>query len=347
MPSKIELLAKCKELKLKSCTGKNKEELINILEENGILFEKKETIQVEEKEGKLFDPVIHELCQKVKKDTRRKVCSNCHELGHDKTSDRCLYNKEIDNKNREKIKHHILENKCDEEKLAEDMGISFFKYKSLYNEIPLDDILQMQEIKKEEINKTIDNVTYNCELCNKVQYNNFVSGREWKEYKCICDICWISFEEERDKLWKKVIEYTKINNCSICNIKKIHPNQRFHYDHISMFDKVDTIYCMVNRCTDISIIKKELDRCQLVCISCHSLITHFENKFIFTKIKCKLIKQLKKNKITEIEYEQECQKYNILYKEKMNKIYDMIRCKQREKPCMSNLDIQHDFDDNR
>ena len=45
MPSKQELLNKCKELNLKGLTGKNKDELIKILELKGIIFIKTENIK--------------------------------------------------------------------------------------------------------------------------------------------------------------------------------------------------------------------------------------------------------------------------------------------------------------
>lgn len=239
MPSKQELLEKCKELKLKSCTGKNKDELIKILEESGYVFGKQEYIEIEEIEITPFNSVINQLCQLIKKDTRRKVCPNCHELGHDKASDKCLYNIDLDNKNREKIRQIILKNENDnDEKIAEELGISIGKYRSLYNEIPLDEILVAQEITEEDMIQTLTRSSYECTLCNKKQYNPYISGREWKEHKHICDICWLDFDKERESIWNEIMEYTKKKNCNICNISKIHSTQRFHYDHINMFDKV-------------------------------------------------------------------------------------------------------------
>lgn len=326
MPSKQELLEKCKELKLKSCTGKNKDELIKILEESGYVFGKQEYIEIEEIEINPFNSVINQLCQLIKKDTRRKVCPNCHELGHDKASDKCLYNVDLDNKNREKIRQIILKNENDnDEKIAEELGISIGKYRSLYNEIPLDEILVAQEITEEDMIQTLTRSSYECTLCNKKQYNEHVSGREWKEHKHICDICWLDFDKERESIWNEIMEYTKNQKCNICNISKIHSTQRFHYDHINMFNKGDTIYYMVSKGCEISLIKEELDKCQLVCISCHSMITKFENKFIFTKIKSKLTRQLRRKQITEEEYNVECIKYNKIYEDKMTKIYSMIR----------------------
>jgi hypothetical protein len=336
MPSKQELLNKCKELNLKGITGKNKDELIKILELKGIIFEadilfiKPENVKQQENPlNQYMYDLMNELCSLIKKDMKRKVCPNCHELGHDKASNTCIINIKLDNINREKIKQYIILNpECDDSQISEVLGINITKYKTLYNSIPLNEILESQEITEEYFDKVLNYSRYNCSLCNKIQYNSNISSREWKETKNVCDICWIQFESDRDVLWKQIMDYFIINKCNICNIEKTHKSQRFHYDHINMFNKESSIYEMVNRGDDINLIIHELNKCQLVCISCHSIITHMERKFIFTKIKINLNKQLKRNTITEEQYNLKCDEYNILYKNKMSYVYEMLRSKK-------------------
>jgi hypothetical protein len=327
MPSKQDLLNKCKELNIKGLTGKNKDELIKILELKGVLFIKPENIK--QIEDSYMSDLMNELCSLIKKDMKRKVCPNCHELGHDKASNTCIINIKLDNINREKIKQYIILNpQCDDSQISEVLGINITKYKTLYNSIPLNEILESQEISEEYFDKVLNYSRYNCSLCNKIQYNSNISSREWKENKNVCDICWVQFECDRDVLWSNITDYFKINKCNICNIEKTHKSHRFHYDHINMFNKESSIYEMVNRGDDINLIILELNKCQLVCISCHSLITHMERKFIFTKIKIKLNKQLKRNTITEEQYNLKCDEYNILYKNKMSYVYEMLRSKK-------------------
>ena len=102
--------------------------------------------QEEKKETTLpFEEVMNELSNTIKKDARRKVCPNCHELGHDKASNKCKLNIELDNKNREKIKHYILSNEeCNDYKLANDLGINITKYKmkSYREQKTTDDLLK-------------------------------------------------------------------------------------------------------------------------------------------------------------------------------------------------------------
>jgi hypothetical protein len=324
MPTRQELLDRCKGLKLKGFTTKSKDELIKLLES----YEEIKISEVEEKIKTPMEEVINELCNSIKKDIRRKVCPNCHELGHDKASNKCILNIELDNKNREKIKQYILSNdNFNDYKLADELGINMSKYKSLYDSIPLCELLKNQEIKEDYFDKILDYSKYNCSLCNMKQYGKNTSSRDWKEYKNICDECWSNYDEERVKLWEQIMSYRKENNCNICGIEKKTKWQRFHYDHLNMFDKKDTIYEMVSRGDDIDTIIVELDKCQMVCISCHSIITHMENKFIFTKIKSNLNKELRKKIITDEEYKLKCDEYNILYREKMDKIYDMFKSK--------------------
>jgi hypothetical protein len=141
---------------------------------------------------------MNELCSLIKKDMKRKVCPNCHELGHDKASNTCIINIKLDNINREKIKQYIILNpECDDSQISEVLGINITKYKTLYNSIPLNEILESQEISEEYFDKVLNYSRYNCSLCNKIQYNSNISSREWKENTNVCDICWIQFEPDK------------------------------------------------------------------------------------------------------------------------------------------------------
>ena len=172
--------------------------------------------------------------------------------------------------------------------------------------------------------KYIDNFfnesIYNCSLCNKKQFNSSVTSKPWKHYKELCDTCWISFEEERQSIWKTIKNNTNQYNCSICN--KSNPNERHHYDHLNCFDKKDNIFMMINRGDNLEQIMDEVNKCQLVCISCHSMITKFERKFSFINIK----KNINKKFIGDSALE-EYSKHKDMYAKKMNNIYDALKNK--------------------
>ena len=51
----------------------------------------------------------------------------------------------------------------------------------------------------------------------------------------------------------------------------------FHYDHINQFIKSTTIYAMVAAGQSFEEIEIELDKCQLLCIECHHIVTAAEH----------------------------------------------------------------------
>ena len=71
----------------------------------------------------------------------------------------------------------------------------------------------------------------------------------------------------------------------------------------------------------------ELNKCNLLCIYCHSVITNIENNLLFVRIKKKINNELKNQEITEEEYQLKYNEYNIIYKEKMNKVYNILKNK--------------------
>ena len=125
-------------------------------------------------------------------------------------------------------------------------------------------------------------------------------------------------------LWKKLQNYCDIK-CCICYKEKKSKGERFNYDHLNMFDKNDSICYMVNcgRCIDD--IYMEIDLCHILCVPCHHIITEIENKMGFTRIKTNLTKRLNNGMITEEEYKIEREKFQDLYKSKMEMVYEDIR----------------------
>ena len=79
---------------------------------------------------------------------------------------------------------------------------------------------------------------------------------------------------------------------------------------------------MINRGDNLEQIMDEVNKCQLVCISCHSMITKFERKFSFINIK----KNINKKFIGDSALE-EYSKHKDMYAKKMNNIYDALKNK--------------------
>ncbi len=82
---------------------------------------------------------------------------------------------------------------------------------------------------------------------------------------------------------------------------------------------------MVNEGNTIDEIYKEIDKCQILCLSCHHIVTDIESKLGFKRIKQILTRKLKNNKITEEEYSQQKIEIGRLYVIKMYEIYNKLK----------------------
>ena len=85
--------------------------------------------------------------------------------------------------------------------------------------------------------------------------------------------------------------------CVFCHKERTNPHE-FHLDHINMFTKTGSVGPMMFEGVAVELIKAEIDKCQLLCISCHAAVTHFEHKFGF-------IRQKRKNKNNPKQYHME------------------------------------------
>ena len=322
--NKSDLIQKCKEMGIKGFSSKTKDEILLLIEQH------QKKINSNIPENKLPD-VMKELIIKTPKDKKRKVCKNCNELGHSITSTECKLIIDKNNKLKEKIKNYILSQNCLEDKNIEDycfelsvlLNITHNLCKTLYNEIPLDELLD-RKINMDIYLKNIFQLSKKCNECNKkiicIQSN---TNHVWNGND-ICDTCWCKHESERNIIWEQIKEY-KLIQCEICNSIKTHTLERYHYDHLNMFNKNKSICSMVNECLNIKEIFSEIDKCQILCLSCHHIVTDIERNLGFTRIKQMLTRNLNICEITEEEYNKQTQYYQKIYEEKMNFIYKKLK----------------------
>ncbi len=214
--------------------------------------------------------------------------------------------------------------------IAENIKRSELSVKSMYNDIiSAKDHLEscLSTINEDNIIKIIKDNKNTCSVCNINIYSNpcIWQGCEY------CDKCYYEkYNEENQKLWSLVREYsikTNKNKCNICNKIAPYDNSmvsRFHYDHINMFDKTESICKLIREGASIEIIYNEIDKCQLLCISCHSVVTKVEVLCGFTRIKRQLTKEYNETNNEEIKNKLNKEYYE-LYSNFMNKVYDYIR----------------------
>jgi hypothetical protein len=284
-----------------------------------------------------FISVMSELKKEVKKDPARRVCSECHEIGHSKTSISCPVKKEKNEILKNKIKARILKIDCllpdktTEDLLGDiamDLGITSNQAKTLYLEIPPTDLLD----RFVDYSAFIDRLSQDLDLCAEcgctVQEIKANTVRIWKE-EPVCDTCWGQHESERKASWDWVKSY-KVMKCVICDFLQTKSNERFHFDHLNMFDKLDSICGLISSGASEETLKQEIDKCQILCLRCHHLVTDIESKLGFTRIKQALTRQINTEVITEEEYQTSISSYTTVYEQKMESVYSCLRLALKE-----------------
>jgi hypothetical protein len=351
--NKTELLKKCKEMGIKGISAKTKNELIELIEKHELpqlpnlcLVSRRRNV-AEPRSGEdniqkptptptptttinyeTMETLLAELRNKITKDKSRKVCKNCHELGHNSVSPSCKFNVEKNNKHQLKIKNHILSQNCLEDTPLEDylnelsiqLDITPNCCKTLYNEIPPIELLERRCDIEGYMQNINNNNSAKCGECDKRIYCiQQHTQRSWKG-TVICDKCWCKYEDCRKSAWEQIRTY-KLMQCQICKITQTHPLERFHYDHLNMFCKTGSVCSMVSEGVDIQQIFGEIDKCQILCLSCHHIVTDIEHKLGFTRVKQLLTRSLNQNEMTEEEYVEQTGIYQLLYERKMLNIY--------------------------
>jgi hypothetical protein len=103
-----------------------------------------------------------------------------------------------------------------------------------------------------------------------------------------CSTCRKVYIEAKSKRIMEYIDEKGMTKCNFCGINRGSDCTGFHFDHLNMFLKTGTVGQMIGNDTDDHIIMEEIDKCQLLCVSCHLLVTKIELKYGFTQRKIKL-----------------------------------------------------------
>ncbi len=277
-----------------------------------------------------MNAVLQQLLLTINKDKPRKVCKQCHELSHTKVSVHCPYNQYDKQIVRCKIKRSLLQKNClddistDEmlEQLSKELQISFNLCKTLYSEIPPIELILNRPLQISSFIEELQHQRITCHECNQVMYD-LTCNRVWQGYS-ICEICWLSHEEERIQRWAIIYQHRQIK-CEICQKEKMHQSERFHFDHLNMFEKVDSVSTMINTGTCLEDVLTEMNRCQILCVYCHEVVTKIERKLGFTRIKQLLTRQLNQNQISDDEYKKQYELCQTTYENKMKNLYEMLK----------------------
>ena len=108
--------------------------------------------------------------------------------------------------------------------------------------------------------------------------------------------CYSCYIEKYNELSAKIEDYLKqigMTECKICGIPRS-GIAGFNFDHINMFNKDDNVGLMICRGAEYHTIIEEINKCQILCISCHRMVTALEAKLGFFKAKRRKIESKEK-----------------------------------------------------
>ena len=185
----------------------------------------------------------------------------------------------------------------------------------------------ISKISESDIQQIMNNMESKCNKCNKRIFNMPLL---WNENTYCEDCHYELFNDDIIVRWIQIAEYSCMkgkDKCNICNKKYDFAQKslcKFNYDHINMFEKSHTIYAMNKQGINLEKIYKEIDLCQLLCVSCHNIITSIEQKTGFSRIKLNMTREY--NKTNDMEQKDKLMKYySEIYENYMSNIYDIIK----------------------
>jgi len=173
--------------------------------------------------------------------------------------------------------------------------------------IYVEDIIETIPIKEKELtdDEIIEEIKRKYNKCQDCSSGVYYKLKHWGDIT-ICKACYYKKREELSNKIQKYMDEQGLNKCKFCGIIRDSVSG-FHLDHINMFDKSGSVGNMVWNGANIDKIKEEIHKCQLLCISCHSLVTYYEQKLGFI--------DKKKRKVPGL---------GPIYADKMERIYKLI-----------------------
>jgi hypothetical protein len=206
------------------------------------------------------------------------------------------------------------------EKLSEQLQRSEIAVKSIYYDhvSPMEHVQNcLRTIQTSVIQEVMDAISYKCVECGR---RDCSLPYLWKS-DTYCETCHVRlYKTLIEERWRQINEFSMRTNkasCNLCEKKAVFDNglfSRFHYDHIDMFNKSESICEMVRSGCPVEDIYHEIDKCQLLCVSCHKLITKMEHLCGFVRLK----KQME-------DTEQDREACSAVYQTLMRKIYDALK----------------------
>lgn len=181
--------------------------------------------------------------------------------------------------------------------------------------------LCIQKMTPDILSAIVNELETQCTECRRQIYS---CPKKWED-RSYCENCHQKlFQDIIQQRWTHIntnLEQIGMTNCKICEIRVIYDGMvcsRYHFDHVNIFEKTDSISTMIINGTPMSQIETELTQCQVLCVSCHAAVTAIERKCGFLR--------MKKANTREKKTEENHSKENIAqYNTFMSPIYDLLR----------------------
>lgn len=161
----------------------------------------------------------------------------------------------------------------------------------------------------------IKSLASSCPACNRTVYYSI-------ERHNMCSECWKAANDAKFAELRAFLNEQYKKSCEFCGRKKI-GDERFHFDHKNMFEKNNTVGYMIERGCSKEELLAEIDKCQLLCYSCHSIVTKMEwlHGFMQKKRACTMYNRGGSSPETEAKRKSLAEEYDSV----MIPLYDTIR----------------------
>lgn len=219
--------------------------------------------------------------------------------------------------------------------LAEKMQRTELSVRTMYHEMttPLmqvKDSVRMMD--NTLIREVMASVEYQCDTCKVIEYS---LPFQWN-MKNYCESCYTEqFGEEVRLRWEQIQQYsqkTGKTGCNLCKKEAAFNSSlaiRFNYDHIDMFDKGGSVCEIVRTGKPLEEAYQEIDRSQMLCVSCHKLVTKVEHVCGFIRLKKQIAKDMEetdeKAEENQKKMEEQTKEYSAIYNECMQKVYAFMK----------------------
>ena len=162
-------------------------------------------------------------------------------------------------------------------------------------------------ITEDEFCEIIYSMRRSCDRCGVEVY---CALRKWG-CQTICTACYDVVYPPHKKALNDWMETVGLKGCAFCEKPRINPSE-FHFDHVNMFEKKNTVGRMLFDGVDMDKIIEEIGKCQLLCTDCHAIVTKLEVRLGFTQLKSRRYKR--KTGVRKGDYN-----------ERMGEVYSLIK----------------------